>query len=47
VVTGPWLDRRTERVLRVRGLAEAAGVSTETIVQLEYGRQRAHYWSMR
>ncbi len=38
---------RTDRVMSVRDLAEQAGVSTKTIVQLEYGRQRAQYKSMR
>lgn len=40
-------DWRTERVMSVRDLAEAAGVWTKTVVQLEYGRQRAHYKCMR
>ena len=31
----------------MRDVAEAAGVSTKTVVQLEYGRQRPHYKSMR
>ena len=38
---------RTERLWSVRDLAEAAGVSTKTVVQLEHGRQRANYRTMR
>ncbi len=40
-------DWRTERVMSVRDLAQRSGVSTKTVVQLEYGRQRANYKSMR
>ncbi len=43
----PLRDWRTERVMSVRDLAEKSGVSTKTVVQLEYGRQRANYKSMR
>ena len=38
---------RTDRLWSVRDLAREAGVSTKTVVQLELGRQRAHYVTMR
>ncbi len=38
---------RTEKLWSVRDLAEKAGVSTKTVVQLEHGRQRANYRTMR
>ena len=38
---------RTERLWSVRDLADAARVSTKTVVQLEYGRQRPNYTTMR
>jgi transcriptional regulator with XRE-family HTH domain len=33
--------------MSVRDLADTAGVSTKTVVQLEYARQRPSYRSMR
>ena len=38
---------RTERLWSVRDLAARAGVSTKTVVQAEYGRQRPTYATMR
>lgn len=35
----PLREWRVERLLSIRALAEAAGVSTKTVVQLEAGRQ--------
>ena len=43
----PLREWRTERLWSVRDLADAAGVSTKTVVQLEYGRQRPNYTTMR
>lgn len=38
---------RLERLLSVRGLAERSGVTAKTIVDIEYGRRRPHYETMR
>ncbi len=38
---------RTERLWSVRELASAAGVTHKTLIQLEHGRQRPHYATMR
>lgn len=43
----PLRDWRTERLLSVRELAQAAGVTHTTLIQLEHGRQRPHYATMR
>ena len=38
---------RLDRLLSVRGLAAQSGVTAKTIVDLEYGRRRPHYDTMR
>ncbi len=38
---------RTGRLWSVRELAAAAGVTHKTVIDLEYGRRRAHYATMR
>ena len=38
---------RIERVLSIRQLAEASGVTAKTIVDIEHGRRQAHYGTMR
>jgi transcriptional regulator with XRE-family HTH domain len=38
---------RTERLLSVRELALAAGVTHKTLIDLEHGRRRATYETMR
>ena len=43
----PLRDWRMERLWSVRDLAREAGVSTKTVVQLEYGRQVPTYATMR
>ncbi|MDP9366247.1 MAG: helix-turn-helix domain-containing protein [Chloroflexota bacterium] len=43
----PLREWRTERLWSVRDLAREAGVSTKTVVQAEYGRQRPSYGTMR
>jgi transcriptional regulator with XRE-family HTH domain len=40
-------DWRADRLMSVRELADRAGVSTKTIVQVEYGRQLATFRTMR
>jgi transcriptional regulator with XRE-family HTH domain len=40
-------DWRTDKLMSVRALAEAAGVQHKTIIQIEYGRQQPHYGTMR
>jgi transcriptional regulator with XRE-family HTH domain len=46
-MTKPLRVWRTERLSSVRDLAGTAGVSTKTVVQLEFGRQRPNYTTMR
>ena len=43
----PLREWRTDRLLSIRELAERAGVTHKTIIQLEHGRQRASYATMR
>ena len=43
----PLREWRTGRLWSVRDLATAAGVTHKTVIQLEYGRQRASYGTMR
>ena len=43
----PLREWRTERLWSVRDLAERAGVSTKTVIQLEYGRQLPTFVTMR
>ncbi len=43
----PLREWRTERLWSVRELAERAGVQHKTVIQLEYGRQRPTYATMR
>lgn len=43
----PLRTWRTEHLWGVRELADAANVSTKTVVQVEHGRQLATYRTMR
>ena len=43
----PLREWRTERLWSVRELAARAGVQHKTVIQLEYGRQRPAYATMR
>ncbi len=43
----PLREWRTDRLMSIRELAEAAGVTHKTIIQLEHGRQRPTYATMR
>ena len=38
---------RLDRLLSIRELAKRSGVTAKTIVDLEYGRRRPHYETMR
>jgi transcriptional regulator with XRE-family HTH domain len=38
---------RVERLLSVRQLAEVSNVTAKTIVDIEHGRRRAHFATMR
>ena len=38
---------RLDRLLSIRELARRSGVTAKTIVDLEYGRRRPHYETMR
>ena len=38
---------RLSRLLSVRGLEAASGVTTKTIMDVEHGRRRPHYATMR
>jgi len=38
---------RVERLLSVRQLAQESGVTAKTIVDIEHGRRRAHFATMR
>jgi transcriptional regulator with XRE-family HTH domain len=38
---------RLERLLSIRQLAEASGVTAKTIVDIEHGRRQAQYATMR
>jgi transcriptional regulator with XRE-family HTH domain len=38
---------RTDRLLSLKDVAEAAGVTKKTIIQVELGRQRPSYATMR
>ena len=40
-------DWRLDRLLSIRELAKRSGVTAKTIVDLEYGRRRPHYETMR
>ena len=43
----PLREWRAERLLSVDALAELAGVSNKTVIQLEYGRQVATFRTIR
>ncbi|MDP9363207.1 MAG: helix-turn-helix domain-containing protein [Chloroflexota bacterium] len=43
----PLREWRIERLLSVRALAEAAGVQHKTVIDLEHGRRRPTYETIR
>ena len=43
----PLREWRTERLLGIRELAERAGVTKKTLIDLEYGRRLAHFATIR
>ena len=43
----PLREWRTSHLLSIRDLAKAAGVTAKTLTDIEYGRRRPSYKSMR